>query len=377
MSNTQIVSRPVGKRSSATGQLESTSTAAGEFVLTEVMQPGEETAAVCCRLAQKLQARQAVILSLFVYGDCREKLSVVTALQAELGVVDWPVTWVEGGSCDGAPLAGLQAFALSGGVVTRIRVGGNIVGSVYEDTDARHCLLGGLGPVACGLPPTAQLQQLFANLETALELAGCQLADLVRTWFYNDAILAWYDDFNRVRTALYRDVRWRTGSLPASTGIGARNPAGAALQVAAWAVKPLDRASCAHEIGSPLQCPALAYGSSFSRAMELTSGGLRRLLVSGTASIHPGGQTAWIGDVRQQINLTMEVVAAILQSRNLGYGDVTRATCYYQHAQDRRHFAAWLSDHDLSILPVIATHSVICRDDLLFEIELDACRVLA
>jgi enamine deaminase RidA (YjgF/YER057c/UK114 family) len=376
MPNPQIASRPVGKETPTSVGPELTPTTAGEFVVTEVMHPGEGLTVACRRLAGKLRARQAVILSLFVYGDCRQMPVVLASLQAELGVVNWPVTWVEGGSCEGAPLAGLQAFALSGGSIRRIRIGGRVVGSVYEDADARHCLLGGLGPVALGLQPTAQLQQLFANLETALELAGFQVADIVRTWFYNDAILAWYDEFNRVRTTLYRDVRWRTGSLPASTGIGARNPVGAALQVAAWAVKPLDRASCAQEIGSPLQCPAPAYGSSFSRAMEITSGGLRRLLVSGTASIHPGGKTAWIGEARQQINLTMEVVAAILQSRNLGYGDVTRVTCYYRHAPDRRHFAAWLSAHDLGFLPVVDTHSVICRDDLLFEIELDACRPL-
>src|ERR1019366_1387059 len=133
-----------------------------------------------------------------------------------------------------------------------------------------------------------QVQQMFGNLEWALDQAGFELADVVRTWFYNDDILAWYGDFNRVRSAHYAGVKWRTGSLPASTGIGARNIDGAALVVAAWAMRPLDGAARAREVGSPLQCPAPAYGSAFCRAMELDSGGCRRLFVSGTASIYPG-----------------------------------------------------------------------------------------
>lgn len=350
-----------------------------EWVLTETPRPGEPVSALFARLGAKLRGGRGELLSVMIYGSVAHHAEIEQAMAAALGVCEWPVTWVEGASCDGAPLAGVQAFAWGGGDITRIRVGGRVVGSVYTDVDARHCLLGGLSPVATGMSATAQLQQLFAGLELALELAGFALADVVRTWFYNDDILAWYDDFNRVRSALYGAVQWRTGSLPASTGIGARNVAGAALQVALWAVQPrAGRAggggSCAREIASPLQCPAPAYGSSFSRAMEITSGGLQLLLVSGTASIHPGGKTAWVGDARKQVELTMEVVAAILHSRGLGYGEVTRATTYFRHAEDQRHFAAWVNERELGAMPVVDTCSVVCRGDLLFEIELDAVK---
>jgi enamine deaminase RidA (YjgF/YER057c/UK114 family) len=270
-------------------------------------------------------------------------------------------------------LAGVQAFALSGRSVTRVRLGNRVVASVFEDGGARHCLLGGLGPNTTSLLPPAQVQQMFGNLECALDLAGFELRDVVRTWFYNDNILAWYDDFNRVRTALYADVKWRTGSLPASTGIGGRNPSGSALVVAAWAMRPLDTLSAAREIGSPLQCPAPAYGSAFSRAMEITSDGWRRLTVSGTASIHPGGKTAWVGNPRKQVDLTMEVIAAILQSRGMDFLDVNRATAYYRKPEYKAFFEAWCAERDLQMMPVLHTHSVVCRDDLLFEIELDAC----
>jgi enamine deaminase RidA (YjgF/YER057c/UK114 family) len=95
-------------------------------------------------------------------------------------------------------------------------------------------------------------------------------------------------------------------------------------------------------------------------------------LVSGTASIEPGGRTVWVGDITGQIDRTMEVVAAILHSRGMGFGDVTRATCYYQRPDDRAGFEFWRTAHHQMAMPVVDTHSVVCRGDLLFEIELDA-----
>lgn len=344
-----------------------------EFVLTETPRDGEPVAATMLRLAERLAACRGELLALFVFGSIRDQPEIDRAMRDTLGEPEWPVTWVDGASCTGGALAGVQAFAISGRPVKRVRLAGRVVGSVYEDDDARHCLLGGLLPTALELRPPAQMQQTFGNLEWALDMAGFTLADVVRTWFYNEDIVPWYGDFNRVRSAHYSGVTWRTGSIPASTGIGARNPAGAALTVAAWAVQPLEAESCAFEVGSPLQCPAPAYGSAFSRAMEISSGGVRRLLVSGTASIHPDGRTAWIGNANRQIDLTMEVVGALLQSRGMDFRDITRATAYFEHPLFQPYFSAWCSAHHLDHLPVVSTHCDICRDDLLFELELDAC----
>jgi enamine deaminase RidA (YjgF/YER057c/UK114 family) len=344
-----------------------------EFVLTETMHGGEAVADVFYRLAESLDAKEAQLLSVMIYGSLASRIEIDAAMRRALGATQWPVTWVEGESCDGLPLAGVQAFAISGRPVTRVRIGDLIVGSVYEDAGARHCLLGGVGPTALTLGVGAQVQQTFGNLEWALDQAGFAFSDIVRTWFYNDDILAWYGEFNRVRSAHYANIKFRTGSLPASTGIGARNAAGAALTVAAWAVRPIGEGARAREIGSPLQCPAPAYGSSFSRAMEINSGGWRRLLISGTASIHPGGKTAWVGDARKQVDLTMEVIAGILQARGMDYRDVTRATAYYRESSYLPAFQAWCAERNLEAMPVVHTHSVVCRDDLLFELELDAC----
>jgi enamine deaminase RidA (YjgF/YER057c/UK114 family) len=232
-----------------------------DFTLTVTPRPGEPAGATFRRLAHDLAAQDAELLAVMIYGGLAIRAEVEVAMHRALGEIQWPVTWVEAESCNGTPLAGVQAFAVSGASVTRVRVGRQIVGSVYDDGDARHCLLGGLGPTAiAGMERPAQVRQMFGNLEWALDAAGFALSDVVRTWFYNDDILAWYADFNRVRTAHYANVPWRIGALPASTGIGARNSAGSAVAVAAWAVQPLRGQTVTREIMSPLQCPARLVG---------------------------------------------------------------------------------------------------------------------
>ena len=344
-----------------------------EFVITERMQGGEAITAPFQRLARQLAARESALLSLMIYGAIAARDQIEAAMRTALGETEWPVTWINSDSPDGLPLAGLQAFGLSGRRVSRVRLGRRVVGSVYEDGGARHCLLGGLGPTARTTRPAAQVQQTLGNLEWALDNAGFSLSDVVRTWFYNDNILAWYDEFNRVRSAHYAGVKWRTGSLPASTGIGARNPNGTALTVGAWAMQPVSDGARALEVGSPLQCPAPQYGSAFSRAMEIESGGWRRLLVSGTASIHPDGRTAWVDHPQNQVELTMEVVAAILHSRGMTFDDVTRATAYFERPSYYRLLDTWCAARHLEHLPIVFVHADVCRHDLLFELELDAC----
>jgi enamine deaminase RidA (YjgF/YER057c/UK114 family) len=197
-------------------------------------------------------------------------------------------------------------------------------------------------------------------------------ANIVRTWFFLDRILDWYNDFNAVRTEFYRQRGMIERTLPASTGIGARNPAGAALVAGAWAWQPAGKECVLQEVPSPLQGPASSYGSSFTRAAELVSPGLRRVFVSGTASIAHDGHTEYPGSLKNQVELTMRVVRAILQTRGLDFCDVTRATAYVKRRGFAPVFDAWREARGLAQWPVITARADICREDLLFEIELDA-----
>ena len=341
------------------------------FSFTITPAAGENIPDLCHRLARQLDERAATPLHLLAFGNVSASTATIDALKKNLGNADWPMTWVEGADCDGKPIAGIQVHAFTGDV-ERITFGGRVVGSVFTEGGARQCLIGGLTPADKTLSRAEQTRQTLEELQSVLALAGFELADTVRTWFFLEDILSWYDDFNLARTKIYSGVKFHTGSLPASTGVGAKNPAGTALALAAWAFRPLAAGARAEEVASPLQCPAPAYGSSFSRATELSSDTGRRLFISGTASIAPGGKTLWTGDVRKQVELTMDVVEAILRSRGFTFADLTRATAYFRHATDAGVFAEWLAANRMEKMPVVSTQCDVCRDDLLFELEADA-----
>lgn len=346
---------------------------ARELAFSEAAAPGEAPALPLRRLAARLRDHNACLVGLMVFGSLAARPAVEAALHDALGAPAWPVLWVDGAGCHGTALAGVQAFALEGGPVEPILLNGRVVATRYMIGNTALCWVGGIVPDDIHATPGIQTTQAFAALEQALNTAGFAFGDLVRTWCYNHELLAWYDEFNRARSALYKQVAFRTGSLPASTGISAANPAGAALTLAGLALRPVKPGhDGAREIGSPLQCPAPAYGSAFSRAVELRLGPARRVLVSGTASIEPGGATVWRNDVRHQIELTMRVVAAILESRELGWHDVTRAIAYFKSPGFVPVFDDWCREHGWTNPPCLRLHCDICRDDLLFEIELDA-----
>lgn len=344
----------------------------GESQLSLIPFPHESLDSLFLRLEHALDEMDASLVQLIVFGSITAHAAAMEAMQQVFGHCDFPVTWVEGTSCDGHPIAGVQAFAFNGGAVDRIELHGRVIGSSFEYGGARHCVLGGLSPSKCSSRGD-QTKQTLEQLQLGLAQAGFGLADVARTWFYLDDILSWYDEFNRARTEVYSNVKFTSGSLPASTGIGAPNPSRTALVVAARAMQ--SRSSSAHvrEIASPLQCPAPAYGSSFSRAVELATTAGSQLWISGTASIAPAGETLWRDDTRKQIELTIDVVEAILRSHGMGFADVARATAYFKNRADAPLLSEWCAARGLRNLPVVPSECTICRDDLLFELEADAC----
>ena len=288
------------------------------------------------------------------------------------GDAAWPVTNVRDDRRGESGLLGTQVWAVSGVDVQPIEAGGQILGRFFEDEYARYCRLGGLLPDAPSDSREAQTQAIFDRMMSGLSAVGMDFSHVVRTWFFNDDITAWYEAFNQVRDAFFREHGVFGGLVPASTGMGGGNPLDAALVASLLAVQPKTDSVKISISPSPLQCPALDYGSSFSRATAVNVPDARRLLVSGTASIAPEGETLHTGDVAGQIALTMEVVAAMLQVRGMGWEDVVRATTYFKHPGDFAAFERYCQAHGVPDIPRVSINNDICRDNLLFEIELDA-----
>lgn len=284
----------------------------------------------------------------------------------------WPRMWIQGDVCPGDTLSGIQTIRRPGVHLRRIVLDGRVVGTTWSDADADICLLAGVLPTDAGADPGLQTRSTFEALEAGLAQAGMDFSHVVRTWFYLDHLLGWYDTFNDVRTAFFRERGLLDRLIPASTGIGGANPSGSALTAGALAIRPRHGGVRVQAVGSPLQNPATAYHSSFSRAVEVAFPDRRWLTISGTASIDPEGRTVHEGDAAAQIHLTLNVVEGLLRSRGMAWSNTVRAIAYFRDIQDLPRFEAICAERAIPAFPLVVAHATVCRRDLLFELELDA-----
>src|ERR1039458_7273286 len=82
-----------------------------EFSFTVKPLPGEGLMEMFSRLALALKDSDTTLVNLMVFGSLDAHPAAEEAMRRVFGGIDWPVTWVEGGSHDGHPIAGMQAFA--------------------------------------------------------------------------------------------------------------------------------------------------------------------------------------------------------------------------------------------------------------------------
>jgi enamine deaminase RidA (YjgF/YER057c/UK114 family) len=322
-------------------------------------------------MAHKISEMGMEVLQQFVLAGCKHYGAGLKAM----GSVDWPLTWVHGDACKGGEMHSSQILAVSGIPTEPVMLEGKVVGRIYEDINARYCRLAGIIPGDLSGSMADQTRSVFDRIQQALQSVGMEFTDVVRTWLYLDDLLKWYDEFNVVRTAFFNQYGVFDRMVPASTGIGAANPFGAALLADACAVVPKNGLCTIEAVPSPLQCPALSYKSSFSRAVEILFPTHRQLMISGTASILPDGRTAHIDNPVKQVELTMKVVETILESRGMGWNEVTRGIAYFKDMRYLPIYNQYCSENNIASFPLAVSHADICRDDLLFEIEVDAVRI--
>ena len=342
-----------------------------EFFITADLR-GKDLAEVTRNAMGVVKDKNATVVTQTVFAPMGQDNSSVSVLKEAIDDCDWPLMWIDSGHRKGSPLGGMHIHAVSGADVERITLADRTVGSVFQDDSARYCYLADLWSDNQQASRTEQAEQTFDMMEAAIKLGGMEFSNIVRTWLYLDELLQWYDPFNKVRDDFFRRRGVFDALVPASTGISGANPADAAVNAGAMGIQVLNDSVTAAPLPSPLQCPALEYGSSFSRAIELSQPHCKRVVVSGTASIEPGGKTVYLDDVPGQIDLTMRVVFAILESRGAAWSDVTRAIAYFKCDRYHQDYVKYCDDNGIPDMPTIITENDICRDDLLFEIEVDA-----
>ncbi len=329
---------------------------------------GENMQEVFGQVMDETERRDAKIAFQYLFGGRQFHPLAVAAIDK----LDWPLTLLHGDSCSGSSITGTQFIAISGAELNPVMDGARLVGNWYDTADARYCLLGDIRADDLSLSREEQARAVFEKMEILLKQADMEFTDIARTWIYLNDLLEWYDEFNVVRSQFFRERGVFEKMVPASTGIGAGTAAGEAMVCALLAVKPKNEKVKVFPVGSPLQCPALDYKSSFARAVEIDQPGSRLLTVSGTASIEPNGKTAHLGDCEKQIQLTMEVVHEILKSRGMDWGNTARAIAYFKDISEVHLLEKYCRERHLPEIPIAISHADICRHDLLFELELDA-----
>lgn len=219
-----------------------------------------------------------------------------------------------------------------------------------------------------------QAYRSFSMLGKLLKRKNISYNSLARTWLYLDNILSWYDELNRARTDFYEREDIFSILIPASTGIGVSNEHGRCISLSALAVTGEDACQYVSPVDSPMQCSAVDYKSSFSRAVEIDLKGSKRLIISGTASIDEQGDTLYPVSAGKQVDHTMKVVNAILDHNDYSWDNVVRAIVYFPDLSNRRYFDDYCKKNNLDRSAVLLVSGVVCRDNLLFEIELDAVK---
>ena len=333
--------------------------------------PGEEPGAVFTRAARALADREAVILNHFVWHLPGLRETAYRAWECVLGPTTWPVSWMIDRS-GRAPFAGVTIRAVSGIAVKPVHVRDRLVGATYETRHARYLLLGDLHDPDAAHSRPDQARRVMEDMLAGLDKVGMDFSNVIRTWFFNEDILDWYDEFNRTRTAFFHEHGVFSHVVPASTGIGTANIHGSALISSLVAAKGKSDAFSFYSVPSPLQDAATDYGSSFSRAVEVATPDRRHLLVSGTASIDADGNSVHVGDATTQVHLTLDVIGAILESRGMSWKDAIEGLGYVRFRHDGERVMDCLRERGLQDLPLILSENTVCRDELLFELELQA-----
>ena len=326
----------------------------------------QETQDAFCKAKEMLYASKATIVSLEISaGSFADEV-----VEKFINGAEYPINRI-------LPLDEISQPILGGAHITAVvgttpkfaRTPEGDSAVMYDDGAFEYCRTFGIVSNVDNNKPFEHTLDNLNRLENALKLFGFTYNDIARTWFYNEDILSWYDDFNKARTQFYKERKIFDGLLPASTGIGAPNKAGSRIISGAIALKKIGDGKV-FEVESPLQCGAPNYGSSFSRAVEIATPSSRRIMVSGTASIEPEGATVHIDDIERQVDLTMRVIEGILTSRGMTFDNTVRAVVYCLRPEYYQVFQKWLQKN--TQIPNFPSFSIVCRGDLLFEVELEA-----
>lgn len=115
----------------------------------------------------------------------------------------------------------------------------------------------------------------------------------------------------------------------------------------------------------------------FSRGVLVDLRGRNLLVISGTASVGPNGESLYRGDFKAQASRMLENATALLAAASASWADVFKTTYYLA---DMAHYeelsairVAFLATNRVKVFPAsTCVQATLCRPELLCEMELMA-----
>lgn len=221
---------------------------------------------------------------------------------------------------------------------------------------------------------TRNQKEVLDRLSGILLFYRFNFQNIYRTWYYLESIYDWYSDFNGFRTDYYASRAVTRANYPASTGIGIENRQGNPLNLSINAVRNFQ--GNMRQITAHGQCRATDYGSSFSRGIAMETNHYKRLFLSGTASIDEKGQSVYTSDFDKQTEKTLEVFYQLLTSEGLNWDDILYTIVYLKDFRMKDRFFRLREQLGIPGFPVVFCTSLVCREELLFEMEAEAFRTV-
>jgi enamine deaminase RidA (YjgF/YER057c/UK114 family) len=338
-----------------------------EFFIDTQRKTADNSVNALANLFNFLQDAGADAVNVRIYTTDNIASDILKCYGDKLNDLACPVTWISQPDRETVYPLSFQVHAVSGIRVQPIIFKNKKLGCSLADAHADYAYLHIL-PENKNAANFDQTIDVFNQMQCVLNSIGLDFSNTLRTWLFVSDILSWYKQLNNARNKFYELHDIFNKLVPASTGIGLANPAGCALTTELFAVRPKNETIRIEKVTSPLQCEALDYKSAFSRAIKLTSPGYSRMYVSGTASIAQNGETIFLDDTANQIEMTLKVVDALIKNGGMDWLNTVFAMAYFKDSKDFLLFDECCKRFSIDI-PHVKIEADICRHDLLFEIE--------
>jgi enamine deaminase RidA (YjgF/YER057c/UK114 family) len=212
----------------------------------------------------------------------------------------------------------------------------------------------------------------FNQIQEVLASCNMQSSTIARTWLFMEDIIGDYELLNKARARFFQN-RFSSPPYfyPASTGIQGHLASHKPLSIEFCAFSG-ERIEIKQQF-SPLQNEATEYGKLFSRAVAVRFPRNTLIFISGTASIDKSGASLYPRDFISQMKFTMEIIFAILNQAKGNFSHVAQAIVYLKHSKDLSQCLRILDEMKFPVARALfQLGTSVCRDDLLFEMEITA-----